>query len=470
MTRPSIGRRLRVAVALLPLMAGGCAYFNGIYNAREAEQSADRLMKRGNEEAARGAYLTSAAKAETVLVRHRKTRWRPTALYLAGRGGALGGDCAHAIPRLQEYLALAGEPVERRDRAEIALASCEMRAGRLREARARLGPLAESRQREIARDAALWAARTEIQLGDLDAALRHLQRVDAAAAQWELAGASIEVGEWTRAESLLVIRAGRGDYRETALDAISALWAAGRADEAEAIVRRYDRAGAAAAPRVRLHLRVADLAMASGRDSLAQQHLLSAMELSRDASVDHESAARLMLVRIAQSDSLEQIRRWVEGARREAEGTAMYRRVADNLLLVDMLRSNSVLGTGTFLAAEVVRDSLRAPKVAHALFLKVGAEESGGRKLPVAATALLAAADLMPDSAAIYKARVKRDYGGTPAALILDGEDPSTLPMWRVMDDQFRAVWTRVTRLQKDSLTRLRPGGVDPGARAGQNP
>ena len=85
---------MRRAIPFLVLAAGGCAYYNGVYNAKASAKTADRQFVRGESYAASQAYTLSATTAETVLVRHPRSRWRPEALYLAAfdiaRSGASG--------------------------------------------------------------------------------------------------------------------------------------------------------------------------------------------------------------------------------------------------------------------------------------------------------------------------------------------------------------------------------------------
>ena len=469
--QPGIARPTRPArlLALLPLLFAGCAYFNGIYNAREEEDRADHLMRRGDEAAARGAYLIAAAKAETVLVRYRKSRWRPAALLLAGRGAALGGDCGNGLRRLDEFLALPGRDARDLALAQVAYGVCEVQLGRLAEGRSRLDALANHEDREVARAAALWAARAAIRLGDPDAALASLGRVDAAAAQWEFAVASLDAGAWVRAESLLALRAVRGDFRDEVIRGIEQLWAAGETEAVERLVRQYDRGGSVNA-RVRLHLHAGELALGSGRDSLAQRHLAAARRLAVDPTLRGESAARLMVARMADADSLGDIERVFRESRTTAGATVLYRRFEDNLLLVHMLRlRNDVTGAGRFLAAEVVRDSLRAPRAAHRMFMEFATDSALGNAM-VAPTALLAAAALRPDSAAAYHARIRERHPNTPAALTLAGQDPAASPQWRVLDEQFRSTWTLVLRQHRDSLAKLRPAAGATDARVGQLP
>jgi hypothetical protein len=77
---------MRRAIPILLFAVGGCAYYNGIYNAKADAKKADRQFERGESFAAQQAYALSAATAETVLVRHPKSGRRPEALYLSARG------------------------------------------------------------------------------------------------------------------------------------------------------------------------------------------------------------------------------------------------------------------------------------------------------------------------------------------------------------------------------------------------
>ena len=148
----------RVAVA-------GCVYFNGIYNANEAARNGDARLRQGAETEAAAFFQASAAKAETVLVRHPKSSRRTQALYLAGRGAAWSGQCETAEARLVEFLAVTEgstgdrerdlERARDRDRARLAKAACELRLARIPAARARLDSLVDAPDPEIAQPGAI---------------------------------------------------------------------------------------------------------------------------------------------------------------------------------------------------------------------------------------------------------------------------------------------------------------------------
>ena len=448
----------RVAPLVLLVVAPGCVYFNGIYNAREAQRNAEKRARSGRESEAIGHYQTMAQKAETVLVRFPKSRWRTEALYLAGRGHALSGRCDAALPRLTEFLGVAGTEQKKRDRAGLALGTCLVRLQRYSEALRDLDSLARSGDADVASRAALWAARASIALGDNDAALRYLADVDEGDAQWELAAASIERAQYARAESLLVLRARRGDWRDEVLTRIGELWAAGRRDGVERIVRTYEGARAPTPAKARLHLLAAALQMDAGDaalDSLAREHLETARRASTDTLVDREAAARLAAIAIRTVTAPHDLEGIALRSRVDARGHPLQLRIDDNAMLVRiLLRAPDASGGSHFLAGEIARDSLRAPLMAREIFRRAADVYPSSL---IAPRALLAAAQLWPDSAAAFHARIRRDYATSPYAVALDGGDPGRVLSYQHAELALRESWTSAMRALTDSVRALRP-------------
>lgn len=461
MAAPRALRVVRRAITLWSaiVLASGCVYFNGVYNANEAARRGDARLRRGAETDASTYFQTSAEKAETVLVRHPTSSWRPRALYLAGRGAALGGRCEQAVPRLREYLALSGNDAADAARAGIALASCDMREARLRDARARLDsvlatPVAE-RDTEIARQARLWAARVALASGDRDAVVQYLGNADDGALPWELVLASLSAREYARVESLLVQRAARMDYRDDVQRAVRELWAAGHFESVETVVRRFDDARIRDASRASLHFVVGDLNMRSGRDSIARQHLFAARTLAgRDTVIERESAARLAYLAMTRVATLREVDTLLARQDSALRRTPFARRVDEQLLLVRLLeQQNEPTGAAVYLAAEVARDSLRAPALARTLFLRVAREIPG---TPLAPQALYAAALLAPDSAEIWRARIQSDHAQSAVATWLRGEDPASRADFTSAPALLEVRWTQTLRVWADSVRKLR--------------
>ena len=452
---PAGGRRGRTLSALLPLALGACAYFNGVYNAKESARSADKLTRRGRGDQALGAYALAAEKAETVLARYPRSRWRPDALYLAGRSHAMTGRCASAETRLTEFLALVGQPGSRRNRAILALGGCHVRSDRITEGQQLLEPLLGVRDREVASGAALWMARAAIALGATETAERYLSGLPAGAAQWELANASLDRGQYARAESLIVVRARRGDYRDEVAAALRSLWSARRFDAVQRIVAAYSAARTSSSEKIALHLLAAELLEGEAHDSAARVHLLRAQSLAVDTLRSREVAARLCRLQIAVVASTSEADAVLSRCVSRAGGSAVLLRLQDNLLLVKLLeRRTDFTGTALFLAGEVARDSLRAPRFARAIFARLAATYGNAQLSP---KALLAAAALSADSAAHYHEIVRSRYPRSPYTMLLDGGDPSEFASYRAAEDGLRKGWTDGLALLADSLAKLRP-------------
>jgi hypothetical protein len=444
-------------VAVLPLL-GACAYFNGIYTAKESAGAADKLARRGRTGQAAGAYALAAEKAETVLARYPRSRWRPDALYLAGRGEALSGRCAPAEARLGEFLTLPKQQSSRRDRATLALGGCYVQLDRTTEARRLLQPLLRSRDREVASGAALWMARASIALGETDSAERYLAGLPPGAAQWELADASLERGQYSRAESLLVARARAGDFRESVTAALRTLWSAHRRDGVERIVAAYSTARTPASAKIALHLLDADLREEEPDDSVARAHLTRAQGMAVDTLSTREIAARLCRLQVADAPTSADANAVLARYSRTAGGSPIYRRLQDNLLLLGLLeRQADFTGSALFLAGEVARDSLHAQRLAKSLFVRLANTYMNAQLSP---KALLAAAALAPDSADHYRERARVTYPNSPYTVMLAGGDQSDNPSYRIAEENLRKRWADGVALLADTLSKLRPASA----------
>ncbi|MGI9079107.1 MAG: hypothetical protein ACR2G6_17525 [Gemmatimonadaceae bacterium] len=441
----------RIAPLLALTLVAGCAYFNGIYNARQAEKRGDKESDRGHEAAAAGFYGTAAAKAETVLVRHSKSGWSDDALFLAGRGWALSNQCDRAVPRLEAFLALPSRRNDAHERASLALGMCRARLGQHASARGVLAPLLRSRNRKITNDAAVWAARASMALGENDSALVYLRAASASSAEWELATAYLAQQRFAVAESLLIRRAERGDYRPDILSAMSELWRAGRNDAVLRLAAAYANSRARRVDKARIHLAAGDLLIAQGQDSGASAQFISSLRLGRDSLPAREASARLTLLSLGTLATLPDLEAAINRSRDAAQGTALQRRLEQNLVFVKILDARTdYTGSSLFLAGEVARDSLGAREYAHAAFKRIAATIPNA---PVAPKGLLAAAALRPDSAETYTARLREQYANSPYVLELEGRDNALLGAVRAAETLLQREWAAAVKEYTDSVT-----------------
>lgn len=453
--RRATSRFWSALVAVLPIAMSACVYYNGVYNAKSAAKSGDARLRRGDESGASSQFDLSSARAESVLVRFPKSKWRTRALYLAGRGAAYSGQCERALPRLTEFLAEPTAASDDRARARIAMASCDMRGGRLPVARARLDSLIETSDARLAREARVWAARTALAAGDRDGVSRYLVGIDAASLEWDLMTLSMGAGEYSRAESLLVLRANVGDFREDVARAVRDLSIAGQWDAAEHIVASYDHARVRDVSRAMLHYTLGDLGLRSGRDSVARTHLLTARQLAgRDSLTEREAVARLSLMPLSTLSLMRDVDTLFAAQDSAVRLTTYARRSRDQLLLLRMLYDRAdATGASRYLAAEVARDSLRARPLARTLFLDLVRERP---ESPLAPNALYAASVLLPDSAVALRQRIEREYPASAVATWLRGEDPGTRADFITTPEALRFAWQETVRVWSDSVRKLR--------------
>lgn len=445
----------RATVVALALVSSGCVYFNGIYNANSAARNADAQLRRGSDEQAASFFLTSAEKAETVLVRHPESKWRTQALYLAGRGEAYAGKCDAAADRLREYLSRDDADGDNRDRARLAMGVCDLRQARVASARTRFDSLIELPHAETQRQARLWAARAALAAGDRDAVPRYLRNAADGTLAWELIQSSLTAREYVRVESLLVQRAAQADYRDATTRALREMWAAGNWTGVETIVRAYDRARVGDASRAAMHFQVGDLNMRQGRDTVAKEHFSMAKTLaSQDTVIYREATARIALMSIAHVTSLGEIDSIYAREDSVIRATPYARRLREQVLLVRLLESVvEPTGASVFLAAEVARDSLQAPVLARNLFLRVARDIPGA---PMAPQALYAAGMLEPDSASAWTATIQREFGNSSVAAWLRGEDPAAHADFVNTPPLLQVRWNQTLRVWSDSVRKLR--------------
>ena len=420
----------------------GCAYYNGVYNARRADRAAELALLAGDDSAATRNFALAAAAAETVLARYPQSRWATEALYLAGRGLAFTGSCGAALTRLDAYSGHARSKAER-DRAALASGRCLTSDGRYAEALTVLSPLLKSTEPELAVPAARLSARAFLALGDEANAGRVLSAVDAGAAEWLLARDALGVGRAERAESLLARRVAVGDVRDEMPDILRRLWAAGDSAVALRLAVAVAASRAPSTQKARVRIAIGELLVSSARDAEARDVLAAVPRLSADSAVIGRARELLAQLSLAQATSAAEVADLLRRARPALDGG----RLGDALLLVRILeREQPETGAGRFLAAEVARDSLRAVRLARTLFVGLPPDS------PLAPKAWLAAGALSGDSATAYATEARRRWPASPYVLAIDGKDSSDSLSIAQPEAALRSAWAHAIVVYGDSL------------------
>lgn len=439
--------RVRRWGALATVFVGaGCAYYNGVYNARRADRAAERALLAGDDSAATRNFALAAAAAETVLARYPRSRWAPEALFLAGRGLAFTGSCGAALSRLDAYQGRTRDRSER-DRASLASGQCLTAGGRFSEAVTVLAPLLGARERELAVPAARLSARAYLALGDDASAARVLAGVDAGGAEWLLARDALGVGRAARVESLLTRRIAAGDVREELPDMLRRLWSGG--DSAVALRLAVDVAGSRAPSlqKARVRLAVGELLSGAGRDVEAYDVLTAVPKLASDSALVGRARDLLAQLSLARATTLQEVSDQLKRSRSPTDGS----RLAAAVILARLLeREDPETGAGRFLAGEVARDSLRAMRLARVFFVSVPGES------PLAPKGWLAAGALAGDSAGYYASEARRRWPASPYVLAIDGKDSADSMSIVVPEAALRAAWAHGIVLYADSAIAIR--------------
>ncbi|HEX8850152.1 MAG TPA: hypothetical protein VF761_11520 [Gemmatimonadaceae bacterium] len=440
-------RARRRGIATLARLAGcvavaaACAY-NGVYNARRADHDGERALLAGDDTAAARSFALASAAAETLLARSPNSRWNDEALALAGRGLAFTGDCGHALSRL-DVARVRARDLAIRESAAVAAGWCLMRGARYSEALALLEPLQRSRDDDIAALATRWSAQALLAQGNATGAARILARDDPGGADWTLARDAFDRGLVARAESLLVRRATANDLRPQLPTLLRDLWLHGDTAAALRVTRAAVASRGNAELRAVARVTMAELLLGANRDMEARALLAPVPRLSADSILVARSRDAMLASAVRGAASFDEILR----ATRE-DASARGRTSSAILLARTLAGRDSASGAGNFLAAEVVRDSLAAPRAARSMFLALPVGS------PLAAKAWLAAARLAGDSAPEYVRTVRARWPDSPYLRAFDGHDPDTLAV--AADTLLRRTWDEAILVYADSLNARR--------------
>ena len=414
---------MRRTLALLSLtVTSACAYYNGLYNARGLVRRAESAAREGRDSAAIVAWRDAAAKADTVIARYPRSRWTDDALLVSGTASALSGDCAHGLARLVQWQSHPSADVRQTARASIARGACLVRQGESARALDTLTPFVPHRDAALAQLAAPWAARAALATGRTDSAAGFARIAGSDALDAELATAALASGHPDVAARLLRQRAAEWRAPSSIYPALDALARSHRAT-ADSIVDLAQRGRASRLDRARLSIAAGAWSERAGDTPRARQHYGRALEMTADTAVVADVMMRLSLLDVRSAATIDEAQSLLDAARARGIATAGLAPVDTALRLAARLAGASdSTGASRFLAAEVARDDVGARGLARTLFLGVAREHPIS---PLAPKALLAAAELAPDSARVWRSMVRTKYAASPYAQLLDGKTVS---------------------------------------------
>jgi len=453
-----VRRVASVLIVALAASVGGCAYYNAMWSAERFAKDARRLEARGREPEARMQWARAALKAESVLVHHPGSRWADDALVLRAEGLALAGTCDAAAAPLAKALATVND-VPLRERAGLAAAQCALRNGKTTAAdRALTGPLASSDARRRSR-AEYLAGQAAASRYDYDAAVAHLSRSREPQALPARVRVLLTAGRAVDAATVLDTLALAPFVADDWSDLLDQLGAVGGADAASAALdRMLPRARVPYAEKARLFMSDGDRRLGRGDFDFAAARYEQATALLPPAAggVARVRGVRVLAARAASPADLKAvIAALTHLSRPEKEGgLGVGAGAAEAQSLLDLVARVSVKSAApgaTFRAAELARDSLKAPRLAGQLFLDLAATDSGSLFAP---KALVAALALLPDRHDSIVGVLDGRYAASPYTRAFRGE--VSLAYAALEDSLARELGIDVARVGPGNATRAR--------------
>jgi predicted negative regulator of RcsB-dependent stress response len=412
----------------------GCAYFNGLYNANQLVKEAHKAEREGRIGEAYSLWSQAAVKAESVATQYPNSRYRDDALLLQGLALAASEQCVRAITPLRQAIEVTSDSVTLL-RATLQLGRCHYETGEYGSAVEVLTPLVNYHDTLWAQPARLWRGRALLAVGAYEPALADLGAVSGLAAAFDQAVAFTRLERPESARSALAARIDSA-YDEHSwlqtLDTVGYCYPDVASSLVDLVLQRSE---LTPSQRARLLLNDGLRWAARNRWSDAVNRFEQVETSGSDSTAARIAKLQRILARARMSadlgdlfwlaDSLEQV--VLEGGTEtssEERSVLALRSAADAAALtLDGQVTRGGIATDQrdleiFLAAEGLRDIVRAPVLAAALFrrLQVVFPHS-----VIAPKALIAAAVLDEARSDSLLGVVQLRYPTSPYTLALDG-------------------------------------------------
>jgi hypothetical protein len=429
----------RGTLALLLVLVGGCAYYNGMYNVKRLAGRARKAEREGRPYEAQGLWGQVAVKAESVIIRHPAKSWSDEARLLHGTALTRVNDCGRALQPLEAVM-ITSPHRDLAEEAALLVGDCRIKQGDPAGASAAYALLLQSRDRDRRSLALMEHGRALRMGGQPEEALVELNQSRHPRARGERAAALAAVGRSIEAlavaDSLLVERDSAAPWQ-----ALLAALAVGDPEGAAGLVDRIATlVDFPATLRARLLLEDGErwLATDPGRANVRfQQALHTGKGTPVQAEVRYHQARAL----VGRATTMVELRaaadRLADAAEEpgsyDARGAQLGFTARQVVVMADSVAPGSPNGDlRLFLAGELARDSLGARPFAASQFRRVITEWPESPFAPKAMLALIDLADADADS--LRQAVVDR-YRESPYVAMAQGSDA---PAYQVLEDSLR--------------------------------
>lgn len=448
-----MSRRPFLAVVASLALVGGCAYYNGLYNAEQLVKRAERAERDGRTGEATGAWGEAGVKADTVLARYPKSKWADRARFISGKARARSGDCEGAVVPLRQ-VAKDAKDAALADQAAVLWSECLVKLGQTEAAGFAVERLTGSPDPAVRAEAALRAGAAYRRSGRAEEAIALLKSSPHPQARGELAAALADGGRIPEAEALADSLLAERDT----LAPWGAIFASiGREDIANAssLLDKVRREMAFPPDSVATWLTADAVRWLPADQSTAVRRLDEAYQSA--IATPAGGNALLMKARYTLSraddftvlDTIPGMLDDMEPSAGEAVGQALFLtqivgRVKERY---DSLHIDAPQGDmGAFLLGEAFRDSLRADRLATRLWQRIVDERP---ESPYAPKAVLAMARLAPARGDSLIALLRSRYPESPYLLAAGGADT---PGFRTLEDSL-AKYARTLRTARPNRT-----------------
>jgi hypothetical protein len=437
----------------------GCVYYNGMYNANRLARSAQKAERDGRTFEANNLWGQVATRAESVLVRHPRSKYVNQAMVLQGVALARLGQCPNAIGPLGRG-SLLDQHTDLAEEAALALGRCELEMGDPAAAEAALARIQASRNSRRQQEARFHRARALRVIGRHEEALQALAGLDGTRVHQERLLAQAAAG---RPEQTLALADSVLAGNDSTIVWDSVLVALGRTDplSASKLVDRLRGQPKTSPATLAQRLLEDGTRLASVDTARATQRLHEASQVGSGTESGLRAELhliRLTLARVRQPGELAPVdsalRRLVRpGVGLASEMRELHFQVRRVRAQSDSIQPGAPEGDlRLFLTAETARDSLGARLLAAVLFRRIA---EGWPESPYAPKALLAGQQLDSTWADTARALLSEHYSDSPYLAFVRGEDA---PAFRHLEDSLRA-------FAAAELVR-----AEPGAGPGENP
>ena len=157
-------------------LLGGCVYYNGMYNANRLANSARKAEREGRTFEANNLWGQVATKAESVIVRHPKSKYAEEAAILKGLALARMGQCEQALGPLGR-VTITAVGTDLTEDAWLATGRCQVLMGNVAAGDAAFAQVVESKNSWRRREARFYRAQTLRRAGRYQEALSTLEGI-----------------------------------------------------------------------------------------------------------------------------------------------------------------------------------------------------------------------------------------------------------------------------------------------------